>query len=60
MSTKAERQIRPANSLGAPKAPIDVYADNRAFERFLCPDSNALRPDQRGSYYPHELRRFRR
>lgn len=53
MSGEIEKPIEP-------RKPIDVFAANRRFERFLGIDLNALREDQRGSYYPFELDEFRR
>lgn len=59
MGVEAEKPSKSTKSTEATK-PIGVFAANRRFERFLGIDSNALREDQGGSYYPFEQEEFRR
>jgi len=58
MGVEGEKPVQPEKSSEIRKS-IDVFAANRRFERFLGINSNDLREDQRGNYYPFEQEEFR-
>jgi hypothetical protein len=65
MCPEAEKPKQQPEKPTKSRKPIDVFAANRRFERFMMSIDpgfrlDALRPDQKGSYSPHEAEQFRR